>query len=77
MDPDEGSQLAPAGFYLIQLPFAEDVRCNPAPHVAATAENTLNTLYNNTIQGMYYILYCTVFAVLYCTTTVTTTIVLL
>jgi hypothetical protein len=42
VDPEEGSQMAPAGFYLVQLPFCEDIRFNPAPTVAATAQTALD-----------------------------------
>lgn len=48
VDPEEGCQLAPAGFYLVQLPFSEDIRFNPAPSVAATAQAALDKHFRHT-----------------------------
>jgi len=44
---EDGSQISPAGLYLVQLPFSEDVRFNPAPKPAATAMHTLDGLYQS------------------------------
>jgi inner membrane protein involved in colicin E2 resistance len=54
VDEEEGCQLSPAGFYLVQLPFSEDIRFNPAPHVAATAETALHQLYHQNSKCLTY-----------------------
>ena len=40
VDPDSHRQIQPAGFFLITLPFADDVRSNPPPPVVLPAEPT-------------------------------------
>jgi hypothetical protein len=45
IDEDDGCQLVPAGFYLLLLPYSEDVRFNPAPTPAVTAEMTVREHY--------------------------------
>lgn len=49
VDEEEGCQVSPPGFYVIQLPFSEDIRFNPAPTPAATAQHTLDAL----CRGIY------------------------
>lgn len=53
LDEEEGSQISPAGFYLVQLPFSEDVRFNPAPTPAATAMHTVEGLYKGDLTRLW------------------------